>query len=31
LRGTLARLCRLLTNAAVPNEPSPALPEPASA
>jgi acetyl-CoA carboxylase carboxyl transferase subunit beta len=31
LRATLARLCRLLTNAATPKEPSPALPEPAGA
>src|SRR5262245_42699928 len=31
LRATLARLCRLFTNAAMPQEPSPALPEPASA
>jgi acetyl-CoA carboxylase carboxyl transferase subunit beta len=31
LRATLARLCRLLTNAAPPTEPLPASPEPASA
>jgi acetyl-CoA carboxylase carboxyl transferase subunit beta len=31
LRATLARLCRLLTNAAPPTEPVPASPEPASA
>jgi acetyl-CoA carboxylase carboxyl transferase subunit beta len=31
LRATLARLCRLLTNAAAPTEPAPALPAPASA
>ena len=31
LRATLARLCRLLTNAAAPTEPAPASPAPASA
>jgi acetyl-CoA carboxylase carboxyl transferase subunit beta len=31
LRATLARLCRLLTNPAAPNEPQPAPPAPASA